>query len=210
MRMGMKRRRRKIWFIILPLIIASMYFTALRLEPSFVALARAEANKIINSAVNEQIADTFSVYTSDMLYTKTDDAFISDTAAINTLKADIINGLYDRLAENGGKIIKIPLGSASGLYLLNGLGPDIPVKISPARSVSADFEDSFESAGINFVKHTLYLTISVDVNYRGFALNEHETVTACIPVTESVKSGSVPDYYGSMGFIGGNNSDADF
>ena len=70
--------------------------------------------------------------------------------------------------------------------------------------ITADFENSFESAGINFIKHTMYITVSVAVNYRGFVLNEQETITTRIPVIENVTSGSVSDYYGGAGFIGGS------
>ena len=203
MRMGMRRRRLRC-IIILPVLLAALYFTAVRLEPAFLTLAHKAANNMINSMINEKVAEVFAGYSSESFYTETDDTFISNVSAINTLKSEIITGLYESLSENGGTVIKIPLGSASGLYLLNGIGPSIPVRISPAEMITADFENSFESAGINFVKHTMYITVSVAVNYRGFVLNEQETITTRIPVIENVTSGSVPDYYGSAGFIGGS------
>lgn len=209
MRMGMKRRRMR-FAALAAAAAAVIYFTAVRLEPAFLTLAHESANNIVNTMLNEQISAAFSGRSSEMFYTESENTFTSDVTAINILKTDIVNGLYNDLAENGGTVIKIPLGSASGLYLLNGLGPKIPVRISPARMITADFEDSFESAGINFVKHTLYLTVSVDVDYRGFTLNERETITARIPVMESVTSGAVPDYYGGAGFVGGIASASDF
>ena len=201
MRMGMRRRRLRC-IIILPVLLMALYFTAVRLEPAFLTLAHEAANNMINSMINEKVAEVFAGYSSESFYTETDDTFISNVSAINTLKSEIVTGLYESLSENGGTVIKIPLGSASGLYLLNGIGPSIPVRISPAEMVTADFENSFESAGINFVKHTMYITVSVAVNYSGFALNEQETITTRIPVIENVTSGSVPDYYGGAGFIG--------
>lgn len=201
MRMGMKRKRLRC-IIILPAILAALYFTAVRLEPAFLTLTHEAANNMINSMINEKVAEVFAEYSSDAFYTETDDTFISNVSAINTLKSDIVSGLYEELSEDGGTVIKIPLGSASGLYLLNGIGPSVPIKISPAEMITADFENSFESAGINFVKHTMYMTVSVTVNYRGFVLNEQETITTRIPVIENVTSGSVPEYYGGAGFIG--------
>ena len=197
MRMGLSKRRLKIKSLVIAVALGlCFYFTAVRLQPTFVLVAREYANNTVVEIVNRNVAEVFENYNTSSFYIQDSGTFINNVSAINTLKSEIINSLNKSLTENDNITVKIPLGSASGFYLLNGMGPNIPVKILPYRTISADFEDIFEEAGINFVKHTLYLNIAVEVNYRGFVMNEHETVTTRIPVVENIMSGSVPNYYG--------------
>lgn len=201
MRMGMSSRRFKKRYIIIAGMLLCAYVFLVRLQPTFQTLVHESANRVITTAIHEQVSKSFGKYDSDAFYTETENTWISNVSAINTLKSEIIDGLNQALSENGGKVVRIPLGSASGFYLLNGVGPGIPVRISPAESITADFESDFESAGINFVKHTLYLNVAVTVHYRGLALNEQEVIQTRIPVIENVTSGNVPEYYGSMGMV---------
>ena len=73
---------------------------------------------------------------------------------LNALKSDFTTELQEKLRDTKNTI-KIPLGSMSGFYLLNGVGPPITVKILPISQVRTDFEDKFEGQGINYVKHSI-------------------------------------------------------
>ena len=200
MRMGLSRRRFNKLYIFVPVMMVFIYIILLRLQPTFLSLAHQAANNMINSCVNEVIAKEFENYSINSFYIENGNTFISDVTSINTVKANIISKLQKELGDSD--IVKIPIGSASGLYLLNGLGFKIPVRITPSNIITADFENTFESAGINFVRHTIYIRVSVDVNYRGFIMNETETIVTRIPVIENITSGEVPQYYGAgMGII---------
>ena len=200
MRMGLSRRRFNKLYIFVPVMMVFIYIILLRLEPTFLSLAHQAANNMINSCVNEVIAKEFENYSINSFYIEKGNTFISDVTSINTVKANIISKLQKELGDSD--IVKIPIGSASGLYLLNGLGFKIPVRITPSNIITADFENTFDSAGINFVRHTIYIRVSVDVNYRGFIMNETETIVTRIPVIENITSGEVPQYYGAgMGII---------
>lgn len=200
MRMGLSRRRFNKLYIFVPVMMVFIYIILLRLEPTFLSLAHQAANNMINSCVNEVVAKEFENYSINSFYIEKGNTFISDVTSINTVKANIISKLQKELGDSD--IVKIPIGSASGLYLLNGLGFKIPVRITPSNIITADFENTFDSAGINFVRHTIYIRVSVDVNYRGFIMNETETIVTRIPVIENITSGEVPQYYGAgMGII---------
>lgn len=200
MRMGLSRRRFNKLYIFVPVMMVFIYIILLRLQPTFLSLAHQAANNMINSCVNEIIAKEFENYSINSFYIEKGNTFISDVTSINTVKANIISKLQKELGDSD--IVKIPIGSASGLYLLNGLGFKIPVRITPSNIITADFENTFDSAGINFVRHTIYIRVSVDVNYRGFIMNETETIVTRIPVIENITSGEVPQYYGAgMGII---------
>ncbi len=200
MRMGLSGGHRRYWVIILGIFVFCAYFVLTRLQPSFISVAKEAANRAVVETIHKDMDKILQNYGSEDFYTVDGDTFISNTSRINRLKSQIISTLGKSLNE--GETVKIPLGSVSKIYILNGVGPNIPVKISPHRTIEANFEDSFEDAGINFVKHTMYLKISVDVTYRGFLMNESETVTTDIPIIENVTSGKVPEYYGgNMGII---------
>lgn len=200
MRMGLSGGHRRYWVIILGIFVFCAYFVLTRLQPSFISVAKEAANRAVVETIHKDMDKILQNYGSEDFYTVDGDTFISNTSRINRLKSQIISTLGKSLNE--GETVKIPLGSVSKIYILNGVGPNIPVKISPHRTIEANFEDSFEDAGINFVKHTMYLKISVDVTYRGFLMNESETVTTDIPIIENVTSGKVPEYYGgNMGVI---------
>ena len=200
MRMGLSGGHCRYWVIILGIFVFCAYFVLTRLQPSFISVAKEAANRAVVETIHKDMDKILQNYGSEDFYTVDGDTFISNTSRINRLKSQIISTLGKSLNE--GETVKIPLGSVSKIYILNGVGPNIPVKISPHRTIEANFEDSFEDAGINFVKHTMYLKISVDVTYRGFLMNESETVTTDIPIIENVTSGKVPEYYGgNMGVI---------
>ena len=204
MRMGLSRRRFNKLYIFVPVMMVFIYIILLRLQPTFLSLAHQAANNMINSCVNEVIAKEFENYSINSFYIENGNTFISDVTSINTVKANIISKLQKELGDSD--IVKIPIGSASGVYLLNSLGFKIPVRITPSNIITADFENTFESAGINFVRHTIYIRVSVDVNYRGFIMNETETIVTRIPVIENITSGEVPQYYGAgMGIIENNS-----
>ena len=205
MRMGLSKRRFKIkGIIVIPIIIVFIvYFVAERLKPAFISVAHERANCVVVDIINQNIANVFKKYDTAGFYIRNGDAIINDVSNINMLKSEIMNSIMSSLKTNNDTIVKIPLGSASGVYLLNGIGPDISIKVAPSRIVKSDFEDSFDDAGINFVKHTIYLNISVLVNYRGFIMDENETIVTRVPIIENIMSGDVPDYYGeNIGVMG--------
>ena len=194
MRMGMTRRKRHRWLCIPFAMLVAAALLVIKLEPAFVMYLDADANTLVTTAINKSVAEVFESYDSSGLYHNENDAFSVNTAEVNKLKAKITLRLQEMF--NKESIVKIPIGSATGFYLFNGSGPSIPVKITPLALVNSDIEDEFTSEGINFVKHSMYMNISVSVNYSGFLIYKNSTVTARVPILEHISSGNVPQYYG--------------
>lgn len=193
MRMGMTKKRHRCFF--LPIIfIVLLVCMLIKLEPAFMVYLDSNANTIVTTAVNQGAAQVFERYKTDELYTEKGEAFSVNTAEVNALKSDITLKIQDML--NKESVIYVPLASAMGIYFLNSIGPKIPVKVTPVTLVSSDFEEDFSSEGINFVKHSFYMTVSIEVNYSGFLLYKNSVMTAKIPILEHISSGNVPNYYG--------------
>lgn len=192
--MGMSKKKRCRLWIPIVMIAATGVFLILKLEPAFVKYLDANANTLITNAVNQGAAEVFEEYRTNDLYFENEESFSINAAEVNALKSEITLKIQGMLNDESS--VSVPLGSATGIYLLNSLGPPIPVRLKPISLVSSDFEENFSSAGINFVKHSLYITVSVEVNYSGFLLYKNSIITAKIPVIEHITSGEVPKYYG--------------
>lgn len=204
MRIGLRRRRYRGVFIAVVIIMAILVLTYMllkRLEPVFLESARIYAEDCVTAAVNESSAKIFKEHYPEGFQESQGDMLITNTPVLNTLKSELTLKLRDELPDKISSKIEIPLGSASGIYLLNGLGPDIPVFINPISSIKTDFEDEFTSQGINYVKHSIYINVSVKVKYVGFLLNSSNVIETKVPVIENISSGTVPNYYGSMGIL---------
>ena len=201
MRVGLcrKKYKAKVICIACSIVFALLLYIILkRLEPTFVTISRSYGEMWINNVVSENITKVFMEYPCDGLQKYQDGIIVTDTATLNKLKSKLTIMIQNDISTSPN-IIKIPLGSISGIYLLNGLGPDVRVKIHPINKLSMDFEDEFVGEGINFVKHSIYVTCSVELAYRGFLLNSSSTVTTRLPIIENINSGDVPNYYGGFG-----------
>ncbi|MCC8169230.1 MAG: sporulation protein YunB [Oscillospiraceae bacterium] len=205
MRLGIKKRLPvRGWIIVLLLALAIAVFAsaiARRMMPAFVSQAHSFANTmvtdVIENAVNETLAsgeysETAKVHENGSITTVE-----ADTVTINKLKSELTVKIQNDIAAQCDTKILVPLLSASGIALLSGVGPKIPISIYPAPIVNTNYTESFESAGINQVRHTMAINVDVQMNYAGYMLNETETVNTDVPVIDSIITGGVPSYYGA-------------
>ena len=84
-------------------------------------------------------------------------------ARINALSAEILERVVD-VTENYTATVRIPAGNLTGISLLMGRGPKIPVEIITLTSSSIGFQNSIVTAGINQTKHQITLQVNVDID----------------------------------------------
>ena len=210
MRLGVshKRRRNGKVAVIMFLFVAAISifaFVMYRLQPVFKeygsAYANNMANSIVNSAVSEVFADNeYSQLTKYKTNSGGMQTIEADTVEINRLKSEISQKIRTKINESKSEVVTVPLGSAFNVYFLSGIGPEIPVRIYPASVVKTDFKDEFVSAGINQVKYNLYLEVTMQMSFVGFAFSENETITSKALIFETVIVGDTPQYYGNGTF----------
>ncbi|MBQ2964240.1 MAG: sporulation protein YunB [Clostridia bacterium] len=122
----------------------------------------------------------------------------TDAMQINLLKSKINSAVAKNLSGLSAKELGIPIGSLTGLALLNGRGPKISTVISITGSAQTSFFDSFDDAGINQTRHQLFLktTATMLIVFPG------ETVTAAYTYTtlvaETIIVGEVPEMYAGI------------
>ena len=122
----------------------------------------------------------------------------TDAMQINLLKSKINSAVAKNLSGLSAKELGIPIGTLTGLALLNGRGPKISTVISVTGSAETSFFDKFDDAGINQTRHQLFLktTATMLIVFPG------ETVTAAYTYTtlvaETIIVGKVPTMYAGI------------
>ena len=210
MRLGLSRTRNRnlkgvgIFFTLFFLIfIIWLVFT--KLQPSFIEYAKVYSNNIANEVVNSAVDDVFvkEEYQSlaKIMENSSENikAIETDTAKVNRLKSAIIQSMQKNIDLHKSDTVYVPLGSCSNLYFLAGLGPKVPIRIYPVSIVNADFKESFDSVGINQVKHKLYLDVSMKMSFVGMMFAQSDTVETSVLLNETIIVGDTPTYYGNGG-----------
>lgn len=210
MRLGLSRTRNRnlkgvgIFFTLFFLIFL-IWLVFTKLQPSFIEYAKVYSNNIANEVVNGAVDDVFvkEEYQSlaKIMENSSENikAIETDTAKINRLKSAIIQSMQKNIDSHKSDTVYVPLGSCSNLYFLAGLGPKVPIRIYPVSIVNADFKESFDSVGINQVKHKLYLDVSMKMSFVGMMFAQADTVETSVLLNETIIVGDTPTYYGNGG-----------
>ena len=157
--------------------------------------------KTVNDSINKVIGQ--GVYGFDYFVSLVKDengditAITSDMAHINSLSTEILNSVISS-TENGTIKVNIPVGNLSGLNLLMGKGPNVPVDIIMLTSSRVDFRNDIVSSGINQAKYQLILEVTIDIDVLvPWGTESASTVTEVI-VADTVIVGKVPETYLNM------------
>ena len=210
MRLGLSRTRNRSLkgvgiFFTLFFLIFLIWLIFTKLQPSFIEYAKVYSNNIANEVVNSEVDDVFvkEEYQSlaKIMENSSENikAIETDTAKINRLKSAIIQSMQKNIDSHKSDTVYVPLGSCSNLYFLAGLGPKVPIRIYPVSIVNADFKESFDSVGINQVKHKLYLDVSMKMSFVGMMFAQSDTVETSVLLNETIIVGDTPTYYGNVG-----------
>lgn len=208
MRLGLSRTRNRSLkgvgiFFTLFFLIFLIWLIFTKLQPSFIEYAKVYSNNIANEVVNSAVDDVFvkEEYQSlaKIMENSSENikAIETDTAKINRLKSAIIQSMQKNIDSHKSDTVYVPLGSCSNLYFLAGLGPKVPIRIYPVSIVNADFKESFDSVGINQVKHKLYLDVSMKMSFVGMMFAQSDTVETSVLLNETIIVGDTPTYYGN-------------
>lgn len=122
----------------------------------------------------------------------------TDAMQLNLIKSAINSSVASALSGLDGKKLGIPLGSLTGLALLNGRGPKINVIVSITGSAQTSLISTFDSAGVNQTRHRIYLKTVVTMlivfpNSTKSAAYTYEMLAA-----ETIIVGKVPAMYAGV------------
>ena len=203
---GVRRRlRRYICFLLITAILFTVYFeVAVRVQLCEVIRTqmRAVAEQAVCEAVSAFLQDNADAGDRLSQLQLTDGgtvaAVATDSSYINYVKTEISRRSQeqiDLLSHSGS--VAAPLGSFTGLILLNNIGPEIPLRIDSRQSVMCTFRSTFESAGINQTVHHIALIVDVEIAvYNPFRIYSGISVSSDFEIAQTVIVGSVPSYGG--------------
>ena len=165
-------------------------------------IAVSDASDIVISQVNTSIAEIMKDedYTGDYFvnFEKTDageiSAISSNMARINALSAKILDTVIN-VTENQTITVEIPIGNLTGVSLLMGRGPKVPVQIIVLTSSKVEFSNSIITAGINQTKHQVNLEVIVDIDVLIPWDTASTQVKTEVLIADTVIVGKVPDTY---------------
>ncbi len=165
-------------------------------------IAVSDASDVVSAEVNRVIA---SVMTQDnyagehfVHFEKNEDGVITavsaDMGRINALSADILEKVVGNSDHRTLRVI-IPAGNLSGISLLMGRGPGVPVEILMLTSSRVGFDNSIVTAGINQTKHQILLTVTVDIDVLVPWGTESAQVKTQVLIADTIVVGQVPETY---------------
>lgn len=191
-------------FLLLILFAAAVFLlsAALFLKDISSQIAISDASDVVTVQINQAISDIMSEnnYSGDyfMSFEKDADggvtAISSNMAHINALSAEILDRIVGQ-TESHTITVEIPLGNLSGISLLMGRGPGVPVEIIVLTSSKVEFNNSIVTAGINQTKHQINLEVIVDIDILiPWNTMSTEVVTEVL-IADTVIVGQVPETY---------------
>lgn len=184
------------------MLIAFMLVTLINLQPAALHMAEARARVLATNALNDAIAaimDQNITYDDLMqvVYDKQGKVSMlqANTMRMNELGSRIVLAAQRNLENVSAQCIRVPIGAATHIALLEGSGPRVSVRMLPVGSVTTEFRTEFESAGINQIRHKIYLEAVTRVDLIAPNGAESIAVRSQISVAESLIIGDVPDSY---------------
>lgn len=197
-------RRRPYKKLLLMLLAAGLILFIVRLN-SIVAATVYEiaevravqmATETINNAVRSKMAEENARY-QDLVEIHKDSAgrivlIQANAVRLNKIAAETTLAAQAALVRLQEETFSIPLGQVTGIYYLSTLGPGIKVGIVPMGTVRVEVKDSFEQAGINQTRHSIYLNYDTEVRIVVPLRSGRASVATQVPVAENIIVGEVP------------------
>jgi len=178
---------------------------AVFLQSISVQIAVSDACDIVTGQVNAVIARVMAEgeYDAESFVSLEKDAageitaVSANMARINALSAEILDRVIGA-TENRTLKVSVPLGNLTGVSLLMGRGPGVPVEIIMMTSSRVEFQNNVVTAGINQTKHQIDLEVIVDVDVLIPWGTESAEVVTEVMISDVTVVGKVPGTYLSM------------
>ena len=202
----MRRRRlkRKIrlmaWGLVLTLFVGFAGIgTQTALHTVCESRARLLGMQVLNDAMEEYL-ETIPISSGDLILldSNASDQVSSiqvDVIEANRIRTELSDAVIDHLSQMEPVTVWIPLGSFFGNRYLMGLGPKIPLELSPGGSLKSEVISTFDNASINQTRHRLLLSLTAQMYCMAPFLNCSAEVTSEFALAETLVVGQVPETY---------------
>lgn len=202
-----KIRRKKRLLIFLLLFLTFILFLHFQFRPIVknicLSKARVASTDAVNEAVLEEISNSKGIYNEIVRMERRENGeligLLSDMEKVNNLKSKVGLSIQDKFSSLKESKIKIPLGTLTGIEMLNGIGPSVPLSLSLTGSVATEFKSEFRDAGINQTIYRIYLYVHTRIGAMVPGCSCAEDFSTNVLISETVILGGVPRVYSTSG-----------
>lgn len=198
------RRKNPLFFGILCsilILIISILLLDAKIRPSVYEIAELEAYSVsserVNTAVEKILSENAPSY-SDIVkinygHNNAITGITTDIVKMNIFKSQVTNAIDAEFDSNPKTEIPVSIGTASGIVFLSGFGPHVDIDVGYSSSTKTDFENVFQSAGMNQTQHNVMLNVETTVILNLAGRRVTQTVETSFCVAQTVIVGSVPE-----------------
>ncbi len=165
--------------------------------------ARIVSTDVINEAVLEEISGNKGMYNEIVRLEKRENGeligLLSDMEKVNKLKSKVGLSIQNKFSSLKESKMKIPLGTLTGIEMLNGVGPGVPLCLSLTGSVATEFKSQFRDAGINQTIYQIYLYVHTRISVMVPGCSCAEDFSTNVLISETIILGNVPKFYSTNG-----------
>ena len=190
---------------ILGIALAVLFISQLneRLRPILYELAISQTSNCITAAIDNAVSEQAISYNDLVTLERSAGgdivALTSNMACANILRAQLLETSLEALKGLESMEFSVPLGTIYDWDLLSGRGPNVGVRVLYTGTASAEFENSFSSAGINQTCHQIVFRVKADISVLLPGRQEKTTVDTKVCVAETIIVGKVPETYLQLG-----------
>ena len=200
-----KEKQSKIFIVTTIIVIIIAYITATQIisainptiERQSRIIAKNTAEKICNEACKEVMENM--KYEDLCAISKDINGNITmmtmNVININQVSSEVVLKMQEKMNIEENNVIKISLGSITGVKLLSGRGPSINVKLQMMGNVHTSVKSEIKEAGINQSFHKIYLDINTEMSMISPYKDTDEEITTEVLLAESVIIGKIPETF---------------
>lgn len=173
-----------------------------RLRPALHQIAEAQARIIATEAVTQAVSTELAgdIRWEDLYALRPDSAgkvvlVQPNTAEIDRLTSKVTLRVQEFLKKVTQTQVRIPLGQVLGLDILANMGPRLGISVMPIGTVTTKILSDFEQAGINQIRHKIYLEVGTHMRLVVPLVTSGVDVVTQVPITEVLIMGDVPQTY---------------
>ena len=189
------------------LAAALLLFLLLRTDravrPNLEAVCASETKRYATQVLADSVGEVLSRHPyqySDFATLLYDDsgnvtAVETMTEQVNQLQSAMLQSVQEHLTRCRDAELTVSLGTATGVWLFAGKGPQISVRLMPIGTASVKLVSELASAGINQTCHTIRAEVTAEMQAAiPFSRTTAEVTYTCL-LSETVIVGTVPESY---------------
>lgn len=181
--------------------VITLWWAEHQLSGPLIEWATRRATNVATSAINRSLSahGEMSLDTEDLIVFSGEGSATPvihyNMGLLNRIMSDMVERMMVRVEELTPVDLSVPMGELSGMTLLAGRGPALPVRIILAGSITAEPKVDFQSAGVNQVSHRIFMDVEVNMMIVAPFVKKPIVVRQPIMLADAIFPGEVPGTY---------------